>query len=142
MDSTLTPKLSDVFSFSHFINGFFYYVLSDYFFEYSFQTNLIIWQIIHTLYELKDMYFSYIAKIEPKKEYLLGFISNNSFTNTLGDIIYSILGFYLGYIIYKKVLIYDNKTNERLKKYIQIITIFIFVIVTYYYYNYHLKHKF
>lgn len=72
---------------------------------------MIIWLIIHTIYEIKDILNSYYFKIKynETKPYLYILFSNNSYINSIGDTIYAILGVLFGVLLctsFKKIETY------------------------------------
>ena len=99
MDTTDNPIFHDQYTFVHFMDGLFFYLLITHFFNLGFVKGFILWFILHLIYELKDLYFSYIKPVPPNEIILYGLISNNSWQNTISDTIYSSLGFILGHLI-------------------------------------------
>ena len=57
----------------------------------------IVWIIIHTIYELKDMVASYVYRTNNQN----GFITNNSWFNSIGDTIYALAGFIFAFYLFK-----------------------------------------
>lgn len=57
--------------------------------------NFVFWLCIHTMYEIKDWYCSYILDHR-----------NNSLVNSIGDEICAFLGFFIGYYIFGKYIYY------------------------------------
>jgi len=73
---------------------------------YNNQYNSIIWTIIlHTIYEFKDLYFSYFHNtnfnIEKNK-----WLYYNSYINSIGDTIACIIGIYIAYLYKFNILTY------------------------------------
>ena len=82
MDTTDNPIFHDQYTFVHFMDGLFFYLLITHFFNLGFVKGFILWFILHLIYELKDLYFSYIKPVPPNEIILYGLISNNSWQNT------------------------------------------------------------
>ena len=129
MDTNNNPVLNDQYSLIHFLNGFFFYVLADKVIPYSINIRLLVWIILHGIYEFKDLYFSYIDPVDPKKTLYYGLVSNNSWQNSIADTIYSLLGFFVGYLLYSKV-----KNIELYKGKIRLISLISFIIISIIYY--------
>lgn len=80
-------------AFIHMFFGFTcYVVLSKYM---TTNTNFITMNVIHTLYECKDIISSYILKLK-------GDWFTHSFVNSIGDAISAIIGWYIAYVIFRK----------------------------------------
>lgn len=103
IDTYNKPKIIDIYFYNHIIPGIFAYILFHKILKYSLQKSFIVWIIIHTLYEIKDYYYTYIKKydIRPNRVNKLNgfFHSDNSFINSIGDTIAAIIGFYMLYYI-------------------------------------------
>ena len=99
-DSVETPFLTDRFSYVHFMFGVYMYIFTHLYLNLSLYNSFIIFFIIHLIYEIKDIYISYILKI--KNSQWLGLIDNNSLYNSIGDTLYSSIGFLIAYYIFKK----------------------------------------
>lgn len=80
-------------SFIHLFSGF-VGILSINYFNINDYVGIILLIIIHTLYEAKDFYFSYLYK-GPKTS-ISEWSSKNSIFNSLGDTLFFIIGIYLG----------------------------------------------
>ena len=75
-------------TFIHFLFGVFVYLFNLKFFKnISTQKSFVIVLIVHTLYEIND--HIYLVNIWTK--------SSNSILNSIGDTVFSILGFYFAY---------------------------------------------
>ena len=135
MDTTDNPVLNDQYSIVHFLNGFFFWVACEkYIPNYSFKKKLYLWLFIHGLYELKDLYYGYISPIDPDDIVWLGLITNNSWQNTIADTIYSILGFFLGFWVYKNFKYIDVwKPTIELLSFIS----FLVIHIVYYFLYFH-----
>ncbi len=82
-------------SITHFMFGFFGYVFTDYYYNHwDQQHRFVLMLFLHTIYELKDIYFSYLDGPKPSSE--------DSLINSIGDTLLAIIGFYFGSIIVKK----------------------------------------
>ena len=88
-DRIRDPRLITPFSFVHFLSGIW---LTSLFRTIFPRMKDVFWVTlaIHTLYELKDIYVSYVIKYVSDK-------TDNSFYNSIGDTI----AFILGYVAYK-----------------------------------------
>ena len=134
-NSVDNPLIHDQYTFIHFIDGFFFYMLLNYFYKYSFIKGFLIWFVLHSIYEIKDLYFSYIKPVAPNKIHYYGLISNNSWQNTISDTIYSMLGFILCYLLFNKV-----KNINSYKYSIYLVSIIFFIVIhTIYYIAYFIK---
>ena len=102
LDTHAVPKFTDKYSFVHFINGIIFYFILIKLFKFTFSIGLLIWFILHSIYELKDIYYTYFKSytIRPtRNNKLYGiFHSNNSWYNSIGDTLSALLGFYVGSI--------------------------------------------
>ena len=94
-DGRDTPILFTDWSYVHFMTGVYFFVILHRYMEYNIKKSFILWAILHTIYELKDIYFSYIYRTNSKK----GFINNSSWFNSIGDTIYAFVGFIFGYYL-------------------------------------------
>ena len=93
-DNMERPTCITPWSYIHLLSGLNFSLLSlSYLSKHSVIKNLIIFIIIHTIYECKDLYITYI--ISNNKKYY-----QNTLINSIGDTIFSIFGWILGYIIY------------------------------------------
>ena len=98
-NSNITPIFYDIYSYYHLMTGYSFYMIMKHFYNMSFKKILIIWIIIHSIYECKDIFNTYILKIKPYSENI--FISNNSFYNSIGDTLFTILGVIIAFLLYK-----------------------------------------
>jgi len=108
--SFITP-----WSFIHMFFGFTYYVVLSKYMTYK--NNFITLNIIHALYELKDIFFSYILKIKGKWY-------NNTIINSIGDTICAIIGWCIAYVIFGKYNI--NNLTKAFVIFTNITTIILF----------------
>ncbi len=108
VDTYHKPKFLDIYFYNHLIIGTLAYFVLHKMFKFSINKSLIIWIIVHTIYEIKDFYSTYIKKykVRPTRDNKLNgfFHSDNSFINSIGDTIAAIIGFYLLYFIKNKSL--------------------------------------
>lgn len=112
-DSSTNPALFSPWSLMHFLSGFYMYaVVALYINNTSTINNFYIMMIVHTIYELKDLYITYFALVKPNDVSLGGLISNSSLYNSVGDTISAMLGWYFGYLLHKQL---SNKGSAGLK---------------------------
>lgn len=95
-DSVNNPTFITPWSFIHLFSGF-VGILSINYFNIDDYIGIILLIIIHTFYEAKDFYFSYLYK-GPKTS-ISEWSSNCSLFNSLGDTLFFIIGVYLGRFI-------------------------------------------
>ncbi len=88
-DSKKTPVLFDHYSISHFLFGYVGILTLNYFKINQVYSVLLLF-IIHTVYEIKDYYYSYIYKGKPN--FFTKKSGGNSISNCIGDSIVFILG--------------------------------------------------
>ena len=106
-DSLKSPILFDIFSVLHIFSGFFGYIILHKYSKISIFKSFILFNILHLLYELKDFYFSYVKVYKNKrpkdsKNFLKpGYHANNSYINSIGDLIIGCFGFLIAFIIFK-----------------------------------------
>jgi len=116
-DSMKTPKFFTVCSFSHFFLGFVFFIIMKFYnAKLSFNLILILFLVIHTIYEIKDTlcYFGINFFNNNKINYFM----DNSYLNSIGDTIFGLLGVYIASLYLK------NKNNIYLKIFILIVLIF------------------
>ena len=106
-DSYKRPKILDMYSCVHICSGIIFYIILHKIMKLSLVVSFILWNLIHLLYELKDYYFTYIKKyiIRPLRSgnlLELGFHSDNSWENSIGDLVVGILGFGIGHLLLRK----------------------------------------
>ena len=126
-DTRKKPALFTPWSMSHFFSGIVLFLLCNMFTDIK--NSIILTLIIHTIYEIKDYYYSYIIKTTDR-------LTNNSVTNSIGDTICCILGIYFVIIIKKHNKIFCN-TNKCLslldsmffKKYILLWLLVLFILI-------------
>lgn len=101
-DTRGNPTFIDWWFFIHFLAGFFAaFVLSLLFPKTKRFTLYIVWLIIHTIYEMKDYYFCYIAPPKPKNEDLNE--RYNIAINSLGDTLGTSLGFWFYFLVIAQI---------------------------------------
>ena len=93
-------------AFVHFLSGIFItYILA--YFKISNINSLIIFNIIHFIYELKDYIITYYIKKGSRDN--LDFY--NSFANSIGDTIWGFIGSFIMFLLLKSKTIPINKTT-------------------------------
>ena len=115
----------DRWSYVHFMVGVYGCIILKYF-NFSDTKAFIIFFIIHSLYEIKDMMLTYTFPNIKKTKCSL--INENSWQNTVGDIIYSTLGFIFVVLLYN----YPG----QIPIFTSILTIPVFFIIYMYFKNY------
>ena len=89
VDTIQKPSLITPWSLVHvLVGGLIYLYLKFFFKNISITTAFIVMIVIHTLYEIKDL-FSYF-KITKKTQW-----NDNSLTNSIGDTLCAIIGFFI-----------------------------------------------
>tara|TARA_B100000965_G_scaffold76898_1_gene61045 strand:+ start:1376 stop:1720 length:345 start_codon:yes stop_codon:yes gene_type:complete len=106
-DSYKKPNLLDMWSCAHIFSGIISYIIFHRILKLSLVVSFILWNLIHLLYELKDYYFTYIKKytirpIRSNNLIDLGFHSDNSWENSIADLIIGIIGFGIGHLLLRK----------------------------------------
>lgn len=88
-ENVKSPAFITPWSLIHILSGMLFYSWMSLLFPYiSIYALVIMWLLIHTVYEFKDWYVSYVQGK-----------GNNSLWNSLGDELCGMLGFALGYLI-------------------------------------------
>ena len=117
-DSMKTPSLFSMCSFSHFFWGFVFFIIMKYYnAKLSFNLILILFFVIHTIYEIKDTLCYFGINLFNNKK-IDSYFMNNSYLNSIGDTIFGLLGVYIASLYLK------NKHNIYLKILILIVLIF------------------
>ena len=88
-DSKNNPVFITPWSLIHFLTGVVGIINSNYF-NINKNVSLFFLFLIHTLYELKDYYFSYVYN--GSKNIISEWASSNSIFNTIGDTLFFVLG--------------------------------------------------
>ena len=96
-DGRDSPILFTEWSYVHFMTGVYFFVILHRYLKYNIKKSFIIWIILHTIYELKDMVASYVYRTNNQN----GFITNNSWFNSIGDTIYALSGFIFAFYLFK-----------------------------------------
>jgi hypothetical protein len=97
-----------MFSLLHIFSGFLSYIILHKYLKISVFKSFIIFNILHLLYELKDIYYSYFKYYKDKRPITskdfsnIGYHANNSYLNSIADHIFSLLGFLIAYVLFKK----------------------------------------
>jgi len=98
-DSAMFPSLVDYATFYHLFSGLFAYIILHKYLKFSLLNSFIIFNLIHLIYECKDYYYTYLKKYygqRPKyseKMEELGYHSNNSYINSISDLVFGMVGF-------------------------------------------------
>lgn len=90
IDTIKKPAFITPWTYTHFLAGIWTYGLFHNFITKDLWLNFIIFICIHGLYEVKDLMLYF--KISKKNSYW----GNNSPLNSLGDLIFATIGFFLG----------------------------------------------
>ena len=102
-DNINNPAQFDGYSLLHLSFGFISYIILKKYLKISIINSFILFNIIHFMYELKDYYFTYIKKYNGNHPITtadfskIGYHANNSYINSLGDLIIGCVGFYIAY---------------------------------------------
>ena len=108
-------------TFLHFYGGFFFSLLTFGYTNINARNSFIIYSLLHLIYECKDFYITYLSNIKISKDSnLFGLLhKNNTLINSLGDQIFGMIGWYIGYLFFKNI-----KTHAHANK----ITFILFII--------------
>ena len=88
-DNVKNPAFITPWTFIHFVSGIFTYILLEKFITKDVLINFYIFLFLHIVYEIKDLsYYMDYNKIV-KNSYW----SNNSLPNSIGDVLFSTIGF-------------------------------------------------
>lgn len=107
IDSIENCALLDIASTMHVFAGIIFYIFLHKYLKISIINSFIIFNVIHLIYELKDYYFSYIKKYKGKRPppsydyFNIGYHANNSYLNSICDLVVGIIGFILAHYIIK-----------------------------------------
>ena len=117
-DSKKDVTLITPWSFIHAYSGFMFYLTLKYIYpDLSLLKIFILWIIVHTIYEIKDLLSYFNIRVSNIRW------SDNSYMNSIFDTIFAIIGFFIAY--------YINNYSKNFY-YINIILYFYFL---YYYFN-------
>ena len=123
-DTLETPIFITPWSLIHFLTGLTLFFMCRVFTQNIYIIVFIILGI-HSIYEFKDYYSTYINQIRFKKDtYLSSFFKNNTLENTIGDTVVCMLGIIIAYILLK----YTRYTNQSLLQISSIITFTFFIL--------------
>jgi hypothetical protein len=123
-DTLETPLFITPWSLIHFLSGATLFFICRVFTKNLYIIFFVVF-FLHSLYEFKDYYSTYINRIRFKEDsYISSFFKNNTLENTIGDTVVCILGFMVAYIIMK----YTRYPNHALLQ-ISSFTIIIFFIM-------------
>lgn len=92
-DSKYNATFITPWSFIHLYSGFFGIILTNYT-KMDKKFSILFLVLIHTIYELKDLYFSYLYKGQKTK--ISEWSKKNSLFNSIGDTLFFILGIFIG----------------------------------------------
>jgi len=105
-DSIENPSCITYFTFIHFYTGFIFYIIMKYFFpKWSFLRVFLLWILLHSLYEVKDMLYYWKIKITDD------YWGDNSFINSIFDTIATLLGLWVGYLCVPNISYVSFWTN-------------------------------
>lgn len=119
-DSPKTPLLFNISSFSHLVWGIFMAIFIKKFklAKDNYTLMLLVFSL-HTIYEIKDIYFSYINVPDKNSKYYWN--ANNSFINSIGDTIFNLIGAYATTFLIKE---YPQYLNELFRVFLLIVAIY------------------
>ena len=103
-DCLESPIAFDIMSFLHIFSGFFGYIILHKYLKINIFKSFILFNIVHLLYELKDYYSAYIKVYDdkrPTRKDSFFFHANNSYMNSIVDLICGCIGFLIAFIIFK-----------------------------------------
>lgn len=124
-NSIENPTLLTPFSLVHLLSGITLFILLSLFTKNKLVIIIGVF-IIHTIYEFKDYYTTYINKIRFEKDnYLSEFFIDNTFINSIGDTIACIIGIIIGYYL----VFNTNLTLKYLLKTSLIMNVIFFAIL-------------
>ena len=108
IDTYKDPKFMYIYSYGHLIFGTIAYFILHKILKYTLYKSFIIWLVLHTIYEIKDYYHTYIKEytVRPNRSNKISgfFHSDNSLYNSIGDTVYTLIGFFIGVVIKDKLL--------------------------------------
>lgn len=110
-DSINDPSIITPWTFIHYLAGLTLFFIFNLFIEEDL-VNIIIINIIHLCYELKDYYYTYIKS--SGNSFIYYFSINNTVINSIGDTIFFLIGIFTA--IYLKYNKYVNKKIEKYKE--------------------------
>lgn len=124
-NSIETPTLITPFSLVHlFTSATLFYIIRLYTSNTAYIVIIVL--IIHTIYEFKDYYTTYINKIEIKTpNYFACFFKDNTIENSIGDTIFCIIGIVIAYFCMVKT----NLSIKYLTKTSIVLNIVVFSIL-------------
>ena len=94
-DDKENPACITPWSFIHLYSGFIFYLTLKYLYpKLSLLTIFIIWVILHTIYEIKDLLSYFKIYVYEDKKW-----NNNSVINSVFDTIFAIFGLLIAYYI-------------------------------------------
>lgn len=101
IDSIDNPVLIDTWSLMHLYAGGMGYVIAVKYLGLTVKDGFILFNILHIMYEIKDWYFTYVAKCheDNTKKWV-----SRSLHNSLADIIFGIVGYILMTGYYDKLI--------------------------------------
>ena len=100
-------------TFLHIFSGILFSLFTFEYTKLTARNSFIAYSFIHFLYECKDFYLTYISDIKfTNKNNLFGlFANNNTIINSIGDQIFGMIGWYIGYKIFNKIEKHNKRNN-------------------------------
>ena len=98
-------------TFLHFYSGLLFSLFTIAYTNLKPLHSFLIYSVLHLIYECKDFTFTYLTNIKfTKKNNFFGFLDNhNTLINSLGDQIFGMIGWYIGYLLFKNMKIKYNR---------------------------------
>lgn len=93
LDNTSHPALVTPWSLIHIFSGIMAYILLSTFTSWNNFEKGLAWLNLGTFYEIKDMYKTYVSKEH----------NYNTFANSMGDIVFNMIGFFIGMSMFKEI---------------------------------------
>lgn len=122
-DNKDTNTLIDPWNLVHLYSGFYLMICFEKILNISITYSILLSNLVHFLYELKDWYITYHTDLPEKNPKYY-----NSFFNSVGDQIFCNIGIII-YLFYKNKINNDKTTTILLYSFIYLIIIAIIIIV-------------